>query len=727
MQVAQYFKIYTLYCGNQPEAMSFLKASKNNEDLSLFLQYCLLRPECRGLDLGSFLLKPVQRICKYPLLMKELLKHTSESHADFADLKRAYDTINKVVDVVNERRRFVENQQKMIATLAKLEFPEKLHMNHEPSRYFVHEGNLTKNTKGLIGSSASSRWGVLFSDCLVLARPPMFMGSKAQVSKILKVADLCLDTSESESDKKSLCFDLCVKEKTYRMSCATAKERDAWVQRINEVIKDSLERIKPVDEHPHVEIPMAAHAPSPASPDVPKPRTNSVGPASRALTEKLAPHAVNRLSSIKTQSSSSLSSLGSEPSESTQDRDSKGEDVIKKKRVRSAFAKSASSCSLIEFLNTTNAKPDAGDNRSIGRSTGSIATSNRRGSEGCQATDLKIDTGSRDVHVPDRITEADPLFHAAPAPEHAAAETESNPAASQPPRASVPSRKNSHDSKIPQPKAMRPSAQATSPRSSEGMKWRPPASAASPQTPGHTIPTEIPSRIPIINRHKLDSGTEVNPATRAEPRLASKPETQSEPKSEPKSGIQAPPEVKQKESAHGISPSPPLLPKNRAAESGKEAVLVNSPKFKKVRPPVRGGAGRKSDDSLNSDAEVVSPTTRTQEDLTSSRGSGLAESSGPQSKTSSAPAPSPSPGLDEPEPAGASNDGIVRDRVLTRKGSGIPVLAGGHPSGSTRRESKDGKMSMSDALPGPAGAVSATHSLQSKPGLPCTSSFRVGG
>ncbi len=31
-------------------------------------------PDSRGLDIGQYLLKPVQRVCKYPLILGELLK-----------------------------------------------------------------------------------------------------------------------------------------------------------------------------------------------------------------------------------------------------------------------------------------------------------------------------------------------------------------------------------------------------------------------------------------------------------------------------------------------------------------------------------------------------------------------------------------------------------------------------------------------------------------------------
>lgn len=36
----------------------------------MFLQEASQNPECRGLDLQAWLIKPLQRLCKYPLLMR---------------------------------------------------------------------------------------------------------------------------------------------------------------------------------------------------------------------------------------------------------------------------------------------------------------------------------------------------------------------------------------------------------------------------------------------------------------------------------------------------------------------------------------------------------------------------------------------------------------------------------------------------------------------------------
>jgi hypothetical protein len=57
----------------------------------------------RFLDLESYMVKPIQRLPKYVLLLKDLLKHTEEGHPDFANLTKAYQTYTKVTEENNEK------------------------------------------------------------------------------------------------------------------------------------------------------------------------------------------------------------------------------------------------------------------------------------------------------------------------------------------------------------------------------------------------------------------------------------------------------------------------------------------------------------------------------------------------------------------------------------------------------------------------------------------------
>ena len=71
-------------------------------------------PIVRGLNLSSFLIKPVQRICKYPLIIREVLKYTEESNPDFDYLKRAMEKLEGVLSVVNEGARKADGGRKML-------------------------------------------------------------------------------------------------------------------------------------------------------------------------------------------------------------------------------------------------------------------------------------------------------------------------------------------------------------------------------------------------------------------------------------------------------------------------------------------------------------------------------------------------------------------------------------------------------------------------------------
>eukprot|EP01116_Phalansterium_solitarium_P021251 TRINITY_DN6530_c0_g1_i6.p1 TRINITY_DN6530_c0_g1~~TRINITY_DN6530_c0_g1_i6.p1 ORF type:complete len:891 (-),score=169.15 TRINITY_DN6530_c0_g1_i6:483-3155(-) len=108
-KMSPFFKMYTVYCANQPKAMDLLTEYMKRPDFVSTLRICETDPKCRGLPLHSFLIKPIQRICKYPLLFRELLKLTDpEERERFTTLENACQVLEQVAVNINEGKRNAE-------------------------------------------------------------------------------------------------------------------------------------------------------------------------------------------------------------------------------------------------------------------------------------------------------------------------------------------------------------------------------------------------------------------------------------------------------------------------------------------------------------------------------------------------------------------------------------------------------------------------------------------
>ncbi|KAJ3116826.1 Myosin 10A, isoform D [Physocladia obscura] len=165
IKVSDYLKMYTMYCSNHPYALMKLQSIRQSRAATKFLDSIAALPECRNLDLPNFLLKPIQRICKYPLLLRELIKVTPAGHADYENLKIALSKIETVVAIVNEGTRMAENVQKMLDLQARLITKINVVM---PSRLLIKNGQIDYISK----KSERKRCELyLFNDMLILAKP----------------------------------------------------------------------------------------------------------------------------------------------------------------------------------------------------------------------------------------------------------------------------------------------------------------------------------------------------------------------------------------------------------------------------------------------------------------------------------------------------------------------------------------------------------------------------
>ena len=100
-------KVYTEYLKNHDSANKKLQQLQKNDNVKIWLTECKAYAHdlTTAWSLDSLLVKPVQRILKYPLLLKELLEVTPENHPDFILLDTAAREIVGMSRRINEAKK----------------------------------------------------------------------------------------------------------------------------------------------------------------------------------------------------------------------------------------------------------------------------------------------------------------------------------------------------------------------------------------------------------------------------------------------------------------------------------------------------------------------------------------------------------------------------------------------------------------------------------------------
>ncbi|CAD8158588.1 unnamed protein product [Paramecium pentaurelia] len=134
------FRYYFEYCSQFSKSNQLIdKLKQSDQKFKQFLS--LISPELRGMDLSSFLVKPVQRLPKYILLFKDLEKHTEDDHPDMKNIK----FLHKYFRDINE-----ENNKSIDIYIGRLQISElcdqfklnKIDLLQDPLRIYKFEEKL---------------------------------------------------------------------------------------------------------------------------------------------------------------------------------------------------------------------------------------------------------------------------------------------------------------------------------------------------------------------------------------------------------------------------------------------------------------------------------------------------------------------------------------------------------------------------------------------------------
>ncbi|KAJ3392305.1 hypothetical protein HDU92_008536 [Lobulomyces angularis] len=166
------FVVYEKFCANYKKATQFLL----QEGHKLNSLKDVIEP---FYGLPSYLIKPIQRICKYPLLIKEIIKYSEDKSYPFMDeILIAEDVMKRVTQKINELKRLEENEE--IKNSLKEQLINSSNLNMEEF------GNLLLHDKfPMVSKSVESDYSLfLFQRIMLCCKPEAPKKKKIKSSKI---------------------------------------------------------------------------------------------------------------------------------------------------------------------------------------------------------------------------------------------------------------------------------------------------------------------------------------------------------------------------------------------------------------------------------------------------------------------------------------------------------------------------------------------------------------
>ncbi|KAI8895289.1 hypothetical protein BC833DRAFT_623172 [Globomyces pollinis-pini] len=243
IESAESFNVYSIYAANYPAAMKLVHSYQSVLDIKEALQKWVNAPEARGLSLESFLIKPVQRICKYPLLIRELEKYSDRAGnvKDTALLRTAAEKIEVVVKNVNEATRAAEERQRILNLGDSLEPPMEL-----SDKVYIKDGTMVRLTNG----KPKDRYVILYTDVILICQKIVTTNrgpSKYEVENGYSLAELSIrNDGKFETIKghpnKVISFTIISEDKDVLMlSTNSPEEFSKWADAFHIAFKDITE------------------------------------------------------------------------------------------------------------------------------------------------------------------------------------------------------------------------------------------------------------------------------------------------------------------------------------------------------------------------------------------------------------------------------------------------------------------------------------------------------
>ncbi|XP_028973035.2 FYVE, RhoGEF and PH domain-containing protein 6 [Esox lucius] len=228
VQKGPYLKMYSTYIRQFDNNVALLdEQCRKNPGFSAVVREFEMSPRCASLALKHYLLKPVQRIPQYQLLLTDYLKNLPMDSSDYKDTQAALGIVKEVANHANDIMKQGDNFQKL------MQIQYSLNGQHEivqPGRVFLKEGTLMKLSRKVM----QPRMFFLFNDTLLYTTP--VQSGQYKLNSMLSLAGMKVSKPSQEAYQNELNIESV--ERSFILSASSATERDEWLAAIATAIDD---------------------------------------------------------------------------------------------------------------------------------------------------------------------------------------------------------------------------------------------------------------------------------------------------------------------------------------------------------------------------------------------------------------------------------------------------------------------------------------------------------
>uniref|UniRef100_A0AAR2LGH0 DH domain-containing protein n=1 Tax=Pygocentrus nattereri TaxID=42514 RepID=A0AAR2LGH0_PYGNA len=268
------FKPYIRYCMEEESCMEYMRTLlKDNELFRIYVTWAETHKQCSRLKLTDMLVKPHQRLTKYPLLLKSVLKKTDDQGAREA-VNRMIAAVEGFINNVDSQMRQREEKHKLAAIASRIEAYEAVEGASEEVEKILKEYNQFDLSAPVMGASPEetrqlhlegalrmkegkeSRMDVycfLFTDVLLITKPVKRVEKVKVIRQPLVIQNVvCRELKDPGAFLLIYLNEFRTAVASYCFQANSATQGRSWVEAIYnaQVLQDDLRSSLPLETEP---------------------------------------------------------------------------------------------------------------------------------------------------------------------------------------------------------------------------------------------------------------------------------------------------------------------------------------------------------------------------------------------------------------------------------------------------------------------------------------------